>query len=257
MKGKLLFFFFLFLSPLCSAQADLPFIPESEMQRIIVGRRTTLYSFDQQNMERYRIKLAAADRIPYIVSLRDLKKKKVPKDCTMDVLGFARTEEKTDFDLYSVRDEEGLYYLEAASCPVQTLINGKNAAIREEYASLKEDLARIKEEFNQAMAGKLVEIKKDREDLEKWNAHFSAYVDSITTAGVAIKETVLKDQYDRWFEGLSSSAKKAVGILRIETSELGSPDSEGGFDYILWYQNMSSKTISMRYPTQPAPWRWT
>lgn len=233
-----------FFSHLVWAQADRPFVPDGQEQKVQVAKRTVLYPFDEYEYDRYNIKKAADDRIPYKVLLDDIKKKKkVSRDCAMEVVGFARTGEETDFDLYIVRDDEGLYYLEAAACPDRWLIDAKNAAIRDEYEKMKDLLAEKKGDFDYRVSLKRAEIQKELAAIEEWNKGSAAVVDSIVAARVAAKESAQKEKYDAWYAGLSPSAKKAAAVIRIGNSELDSPNSAAGCDYILWYDNLSSKTV--------------
>ena len=226
------------------AQADLPFVPEGQEQKVAVVKRTMLYPFDEYEYDRYRIKKAADDRIPYKVELGDLRGKKASRDCMMDVVGFARTAEVTAFDLYIVRDDAGsFYYLEASACPDKWLIDDKNAGLLEEYEAKKDLLDVKKGEFEYKVSLKMAEIQKELSALGEWNKGSAAVVDSITNARVAVKEGALKEKYDAWYAGLSPSARKVASFLRIDRSELDAPNSASGCDYILWYDNLSSKTV--------------
>lgn len=231
------------LSLSARAQADRPFLPEERVERISVARRTVLYPFDEFEYDRYDLKRSADERTPYCVYLSDLKSRKVSRDCTMDVVGFARTEERTGYDLYIVRDAEGLYYLEAASCSDRSLLEDFNAGIPEGYEALQEELASKRADFEYRLTRKLEEIRRDRVALEEWNRLSPARADSAAAVRADAMEAGLKERYDAWYAGLSPSAKRVAKFLRIEASELGRPNDFSGCDYSLWYDNLSQKTV--------------
>lgn len=249
LRSITVFFAIYFASCIVSyAQIDSPYLPDSLYGTTVTlkaNKRIYAPTYEQASL----IRNASLNKLYYnfTIDIANCKTKKIPKQSSFVVLGFLRTKEDIDYDLYGVLFKNLFYYIRPEDVVDNSLLEETNLKIREEYDRLLNEESRLKRDYDNLIQAKEREISQALADIEKKEDRKEFTIDSLSNAKID-KETksIMKD-YNEWYEYLTPTGQKIAKILTIQQSTLCSPNSAGGCDYTLEFTNMSNKTIKYLY----------
>jgi hypothetical protein len=223
------------------AQVDKPYYTD-DSHTLFVPKRTVLFPLSEYSAEKVqRERFANKWGSDYVNTLLFDKKVRVSSDTNIPVIGYTKSGVSVkDYDYYIVEYNGQLCYLPKDSCPDNSLIDSKNAEIISYYRSMQQELIDLSEEFLYRVT---VKAQNAINELTSLNDRKNYLIDSTSTAQIQQKEAKMKEEYEAWRANLNDIGLKASKIIAIHSSELSSPNSAAGCDYMLSYSNNSSKTI--------------
>ena len=223
------------------AQVGKPYYADNA-HTIQVPKRTVLYPLsDYESESVQKARYADTWSIDHVNTMLLDKKVRVSDNAELVVVGFSKSEMfARDFDFYIVEYNGQLCYLPKNSCPDNSLIDSKNAEIVSYCRSMQQEMIDLSEEFLYRVT---VKAQNAINELTSLNDRKNYLIDSTSTAQIQQKEAKMTEEYEAWRANLNDIGLKASKIIAIHSSELSSPNSAAGCDYMLSYSNNSSKTI--------------
>ena len=223
------------------AQVDKPYYADNS-HTIQVPKRTVLYPLrDYESESIQKARHADTWSVDHVNTMLLDKKVRVSDNTELVVVGFSKSDMfAKDYDFYIVEYNGQLCYLSKDSCPDNSLINSKNQEIFSYSLSMQREMEELSQEFLYRVTAKAQNATKD---LASLNDRKDYLIDSISTAQITQRHKEMAVEYKAWEASLSDAGIKASRYIVIHKSELSSPNSAAGCDYILSYTNTSSKTI--------------
>lgn len=227
---------------------DAPYVNETHGGiNITLKPKSIIYAPNDEQKRRIQQATSNHQYFTFTVNPDNFKPLKIRKQTDFKVSGFIKTGKHIHYDLYIVTYKNKPYFIDPADVIDNTIIDSKNKAIDSLYTSLLDDLHIKEEAFRSLYVTKLQEIEDSLAIINNKEKRKNIITDSLYNVFIESKKTEITNNYQDWYNKLTPTAKKAAGIITIQTSKLRSPNSAGGCDYELWYTNMSNKTIKYLY----------
>ena len=171
------------------------------------------------------------------------KTKKLSKPVALKVIGYGKSLRTFHYNTYIVKYEDITYIIAADQVADNSILDAKNKAMDDYYAKLTDRLDFLNSEYDISMINKRAEIDRNLKRLKAEKTNIPHISDSVAAERIAEKQAKQAEEYNKWYSGLSASAKRASKLLTITEANLRSPNSAAGCDYKFSYINNSNKTI--------------
>lgn len=178
--------------------------------------------------------------IPYT----EYKQKKINKPQSYKVRGFVNKTEQLHYDTYVIEIKDVLYFLPATSVQDNKAIDAINKGLTDQLNSLKLAIEQAEKNYEEAHLSVMWAYADSLSYYKNLKITLPGIIKSIKDQIKADFKAVEEDEHNIWYERLSASAKRTYdNVLALSGSTLHSPNSVGGCDYSIHYQNKSKKTI--------------
>lgn len=233
------------LSAYPQAESKVTYIKDSD-KFVVSLPKTTIYQLPGKPVF-YEWRVGYNGDMRYVVDYSDYKTKTLKKPQSLLVRGFANRNKQLEYDTYVVEFKGVLYFLPSEWAEDNSLIDSVNTSLREEYGALLSRHKEVESELNSLVA-------KHTQESEAMCAYhrgqievLPAVIDSVKAQAKADYKALEQQMYDKWYNTLPQSTRKAYSKISITEAQLSSPNSAAGCDYTFTYINNSSKTIKYLY----------
>lgn len=244
----------LFLS-LLLAFATLSLYPQAESMVTWIGEeenfvvslpKTTLYRLPgDPSYYSWRVNYVKETRSA--IDYDTYKTKLLKKPQTLLVRGYANRNRQMEYDTYVVEYKDKLYFLPSHYVENNHLLESLNGDMGREYESMTTRYGEAKCELD-SLVGHYTKVCEEQCDYyRKLNESLPAIIDSVKNQAKIDYRNLEQLEYDRWYNSLPQSTKRAAQRLSITEARLCSPNTAGGCDYVFTYINNSSKSIKYLY----------
>ena len=183
----------------------------------------------------------------YVVDYSDYKTKTLKKPHTLLVRGFANRSKQLEYDTYVVEVKETLYFLPCESVEDNGLIDSINVALANEYGQLTSRRKEVAQELDSLVVKYTKVCEEQCAYHRKQIECLPAVIDSVKVKAKDDYKALEQQEFDKWYNALPQSTKRAHAKLSITEAQLSSPNSAAGCDYTFTYINNSKKTIKYLY----------
>ena len=199
------------------------------------------------NPDTYSWWVSSSDRKRKEIAIDNFKVKKLKKPQTLLVRGYANRVRGLEYDTYIVDYKGKRYLLPCEYVGDNSLIDGVNISLKEEYNTLVTEANRTKSELDSLVATHLKICEEKVLYYKDLEANLPAVIDSVRNKAKADYQAAKRAEKDAWYKALPKSTQKAYNSLSIKSARLASPNSASGCDYYFEYVNNSKKIIKYLY----------
>ncbi len=239
-----LLFSFALLAAYAQAESKVTYIKDSD-KFVVSLPKTAIYQLPGKPVfYEWRVNY---NGVRYVVDYSDYKTKTLKKPQSLLVRGFANRNKQMEYDTYVVEFKGVLYFLSSESVEDNSLIVSVNASLDAEYSALLSRHKVVERELD-SLVSKYTEVCEERCAYHRKQIEcLPAVIDSVKAQAKADYKALEQLEFDKWYNALPQSTKKAYAKLSINEAQLSSPNSAAGCDYTFTYTNNSKKTIKYLY----------
>ena len=204
--------------------------------------KAVIYEFDNGNKNYSYSHVFNSDErftIPY----KTFDSKIIKKSIELKAVGYANLSRSLEYDTYIVEFKERLYYLHCENVLDNTMMNKANSLLWKEYKRRISRYESAKKELDSLVSIYMPISERKYKFYSGLSSKLPQKIDSVKANVRTGYDICYKIEYDKWYDKLPLSTKTAFSKIEITYSNLKSPNSVGGCDYIFYYKNKTNKTI--------------
>lgn len=184
-----------------------------------------------------------------IINYDAYKQKKIKRPATLQVRGYCNRNKQLHFDTYAVEINGIIYLVPSKYVSDNSVISAVNNQLSSKYNFHVENLEKYQEEFETVRSYHMHRFQQKYEYYSNLIEILPTKIDSVAKHAMIDYQRMLEEEYNQWYNSLTTSTKNAYKRIAITFASLSSPNSVGGHDAHFTYINKSNKTIKYLYWT--------
>ena len=254
MKRILLFFILsLFYQVLFASypEEDITWLSEDEAYSVTTAHHSIAYEMrGKPSYYTWRATWNNKFRVRKVIPYDSYKQKKIKKTTTFIVRGYVNKAPQLSYDTYVIEIKDVLYLLPSQYVSQDSRLTKINNELAKEYKSLIDAEQRYKEKIENLIAQTISEYEDSLSYYRTVKYTYPGIIESIEKSISDDFKRMETEELDGWINSLPASTKRIyTNVLDLDQATLHSPNSVGGCDCSIYYQNKSSKTIKYLYWT--------